>query len=116
MCATQATLTHVGNSSWRSFFHIYTRAHYGAWELLARVRSVCVNVDRQTHRPVPMPRREALLTHASAAAEPELRAPTARGDRPCGVFVWHSVVRCETTRFVALPGNHLSKFARPRQP
>jgi hypothetical protein len=35
--ATQATLTHVGNSSWRSFFHIYTRAHCGAWELLARV-------------------------------------------------------------------------------
>ena len=83
----EGALTHVGTSSFRTFFTIRNKRG----EVFARVRSLGVSVDRANHRPQPLPRRDDLAAHV--VPEPELVAPTGKGERPADAYVWSTAVR-----------------------
>ena len=90
----EASLVHVGNSSFRGSFQLYRLNDDGsAGALAARVTSIGVCVERGTLRPLPLPNREELLQHCVPEPEPRAAVPQQHSQRPADAYVWATAVR-----------------------
>lgn len=89
----EGSLAHVGNTSFRGEFRLYRLKQDGsAGALVAKVSSIGVYVEKESLRPLPLPRREELLRHCSPKSQRATAVPQYT-QRPADAYVWTTAVR-----------------------
>jgi acyl-CoA thioesterase FadM len=89
----EGSLAHVGNTSFRGEYRLYRLKEDGsAGALFATVASTGVYVEKESLRPVPLPRREELLQHCAPRSQRFTASPQP-SQRPTDAYVWATAVR-----------------------